>query len=770
VLRNALLSCLLALPVSCTCGTSLNPEGYACDANNSCPAGFTCISGACRSNGTGGGASMGGGGGAMGGGAGGGSSDPCAGVSCDTAPMASCKDGSTLKTFATPGTCSTGNCSYAETDVPCTQGCVNNMCVGQNLCAGKTCDMPPSSSCMGNSVRTYSAMGSCDGSTGMCNYAFTDTPCLVGCSNGKCVQTMLTFAQTMPRVPFAIRGLDQAPASNGATALVVGANGQALKWDGTKFSAVTTNTQESLNSVWFSSATNAWVVGSNRTLFHFVNGAFATVSNTQFSGSANLIAVHGIDDNNVAVASDDGQWGLWNGLSWLGGQLSGSNTYDMRGVYLDPAGHVRIAGACDGTPCVAYRSVTTLNWFEDTDSTATDPFNAIGPAPTTSATTNLAWAGRSLSSVIRVHDGSAGTFNSTGVPTLSDNSIWGITGAALGSGATTRAMFLLTDAHLYRFNNGTLDTPLADLFFGAGSMGGNDSAGVLVAETDIVHGVNNIYHRGGAVDELLDLGESWATATVSGTSLVMVSGFGDVATRAMGENVWHFRRGPVMVAADATGANGNGVLMVGQAGKIELATTNGFTSVTSGTSQDLSSVCRVSATEAYVVGAAGVALSVNSTTGTASAMTSGSNAALSAVDCPATGQAVACGAGGAALVLKGGAWTKLPDFPGGAALASCRLSGSVLFAVGDNAFGSIDTSAANPAWQSLTGAAKLHSLVVFGANDAYAVSGTNTISHYDGMSWSPRFTLTGQGSLAGGGQVGGKVVYAGSLGVLVESQ
>lgn len=776
--KKALISCLLALPMSCTCGAQLNPEGYACNPDNSCPAGFDCISGACRAHpvnggGVGGGGVATGGGSSAGGGAGvgggGGTGDPCDGVTCTTAPSASCKDASTLKTFTSPGTCSAGSCSYAETDVPCGQGCVNNQCVGQNLCTGKVCDMPPNNTCMGNSARIFSASGTCNGGNGMCEYSFTDTPCLVGCSNGACVQTNLTFGQTMPRVKFAIRALDQAPGSNGGTALVVGANGQALKWDGSKFAPVTTSTQESLNGVWFSGANSAWVVGSNRTLFHYVNGAFGGVSNTQFSGSANLVSVSGLDDNNVAVAADDGQWGLWNGLSWLGGKLSNSNTYDMRGVYLDPGGHIRIAGACDGVPCVAYRSVTTLNWFDDTDSTVSTAFNAVGPAATTSVTTNVAWAGGSVSSVIREHDGSAGSFSSTGVPSISDGSIWGITGGALGA-ATSRPVFLLSDLHLYRFANGTLDAPLADIYFDSQAMGANESSGVLVAETDTASGVNNIYHRGGATDEMLDLGESWATATQVGTSLVMVSGFGDVATRGQGESVWHFRRGPVMVPLDATGANGTGVLMVGQSGKIELASSTGFSVITTGTSQDLNGVCRVSAAEAYAVGAAGVALSVNSAGASATAMSSGTNANLRSVDCPAMGKAVACGDGGAALVLKNGAWSKLPDFPGGASLASCKLLGSVMFAAGDNAYGSIDTSAANPTWVTLTGAAKLHSLAVFAANDAYAVSGTNTISHFDGMSWSSRFTLSGQGSLGGGGQVGGKVVYAGALGVLVESQ
>jgi hypothetical protein len=131
---------------------------------------------------------------------------------------------------------------------------------------------------------------------------------------------------------------------------------------------------------------------------------------------------------------------------------------------------------------------------------------------------------------------------------------------------------------------------------------------------------------------------------------------------------------------------------------------------------------------------------------------------------------VACGDGGAVLLLSNGTWSTLSVFPGGASLTACRLSGSTVFAAGDNVFGSIDTAVSGATWKTLPAAAKLHGLTLFAPNDAYAISGSSQISHFDGMNWTSRFTLSSQGSLVGGGQVGGKVVYAGSLGVLVESQ
>jgi hypothetical protein len=354
------------------------------------------------------------------------------------------------------------------------------------------------------------------------------------------------------------------------------------------------------------------------------------------------------------------------------------------------------------------------------------------------------------------------------VMSLTGSAVWGITGAAGATGS--QPVFLLTDQHLYRYASGTLDGPLLDLYLGDQALSENESSGVLVAESDRAANVNDLYHRGPTTDDALDLGEDWAAATSMGSGYALVSSLGDVALKSPTESVFHFRRGPLVTVADAAGGP-NGLWVVGAQGAVEKVTSQGFTPVSTGTSADLHAVCRVSDSEGYAVGDNGTLLALDFTAGTAQPIASSPTSDnLRAVDCPAAGSAVACGDNGTVVLLQGGSWTKLEQFPGNPALTTCRFFGGLAFAAGDNAFGKLDPAQPSPQWQSLPAAPQLGRLVVLSATDAYALSGPTSISHFDGAQWASRFTLPGQGSLVGGGQLGGKVVYAGPLGVVVESQ
>ena len=152
-------------------------------------------------------------------------------------------------------------------------------------------------------------------------------------------------------------------------------------------------------------------------------------------------------------------------------------------------------------------------------------------------------------------------------------------------------------------------------------------------------------------------------------------------------------------------------------------------------------------------------------------MTSGTTKNLLSVDCVSPGLAYACGQGGTVLKLTGTVWGALPTaFPNAAVdLVSCEVVGNVLWAAGDNAFYKIDLGATSPAWQQLPALAKLSKLNVISATDVYAISAGARVVRFDGGAWNTLFTLS-SGTLVGGGQVGGKVVYAGSLGVVVEGQ
>ena len=134
--------------------------GGACSytpADTTCP--FGCASGACVN-------------------------DPCTGVTCNMPPARTCLNTTTLRSFSPTGSCSGGGCSYAPSDMMCAFGCASGACQN-DPCAGVTCTTPPATTCVGNSVRTYSAAGTC--TTGTCGYTFTDSACPGSCSNGACV-------------------------------------------------------------------------------------------------------------------------------------------------------------------------------------------------------------------------------------------------------------------------------------------------------------------------------------------------------------------------------------------------------------------------------------------------------------------------------------------------------------------------------------------------------------------------------------------------------
>src|SRR5262249_28696835 len=98
--------------------------------------------------------------------------DRCSGVKCVTPPVAAWVDGTTLMTYSQSGTCSKGSCSYKGTHTTCSSGCNNGACQGEP-CAGITCNTPPVATCISPTVRrSYSPVGTCSGGT--CSYTASD--------------------------------------------------------------------------------------------------------------------------------------------------------------------------------------------------------------------------------------------------------------------------------------------------------------------------------------------------------------------------------------------------------------------------------------------------------------------------------------------------------------------------------------------------------------------------------------------------------------------
>ncbi len=117
--------------------------------------------------------------------------DACAGVTCNSPPNAC---------FMSVGTCNGGVCTYAPANgADCDDGnaCTDgDTCTG-GVCAGtpRACNTTPAPTCVNAStLRTFMSPGTC--SSGECNYPHADMSCASGCEAGAC-QSMLC-SPTLP--------------------------------------------------------------------------------------------------------------------------------------------------------------------------------------------------------------------------------------------------------------------------------------------------------------------------------------------------------------------------------------------------------------------------------------------------------------------------------------------------------------------------------------------------------------------------------------------
>ncbi len=130
--------------------------------------------------------------------------DTCDG-GCATPPDPICSNPVTLITYAAPGTCQGGVCTYPATETSCPHGCEDGACL-QDTCAGVTCDQPPEPACVDSAtLRIYSTPGVC--SHGTCEYAHEDQTCLLGCAQGACrMDSGFTALRARARISSTHRG------------------------------------------------------------------------------------------------------------------------------------------------------------------------------------------------------------------------------------------------------------------------------------------------------------------------------------------------------------------------------------------------------------------------------------------------------------------------------------------------------------------------------------------------------------------------------------
>jgi hypothetical protein len=129
------------------------------------------------------------------------SGDPCAGVLCDEPPTNQCQDGSRLRVFDAQGECdpARGACDYPWNDRTCETACLGDRCVGEDPCAGVTCDSPPPARCADDlDLAEYAPIGTCDLQTGRCEYPRSLRACPEGCVLDFCLDLGDDFALVIP--------------------------------------------------------------------------------------------------------------------------------------------------------------------------------------------------------------------------------------------------------------------------------------------------------------------------------------------------------------------------------------------------------------------------------------------------------------------------------------------------------------------------------------------------------------------------------------------
>lgn len=279
-------------------------------------------------------------------------SDPCSGMTCTTPPASTCFDANTLRTFSPTGACASGTCTYAPMDITCSFGCANGACVN-DPCAGMSCTMPPAATCMGmDQVRSYASPGTCANGTcsytasvqpcpvpsstctdaftqrafaascsnGACGSTPTDTYCPGGCTAGACVPVVCTRAQTRScsadcmceeNLP-SDQGLIDLSASAADDIWACGPNGTLVHFDGGTWAKSPSLTTASLAAIFKTTAGTLWAVGQNGAVLRNSDGGWELIdAGTQMT----LRAVDGYDTGLYAVG-DRGTVAYFNGATW----------------------------------------------------------------------------------------------------------------------------------------------------------------------------------------------------------------------------------------------------------------------------------------------------------------------------------------------------------------------------------------------------------------------------------------------------------------------
>ncbi len=148
----------------------------------------------------------------------------------------------------------------------------------------------------------WNPITSCAASTGFVD-VFSVSPSEIWFIESRRVYRLLS--QTISEIPITLPTGAQLRAIRGASGkiFVVGTNGVAMKWDGTKWTDISPGVTTALNSVWGPDEQNIWVVGDAGTV-RYSNGTSWTSINTGVT--SNLQSVFGSSTSTVVAAGSGG--------------------------------------------------------------------------------------------------------------------------------------------------------------------------------------------------------------------------------------------------------------------------------------------------------------------------------------------------------------------------------------------------------------------------------------------------------------------------------
>jgi photosystem II stability/assembly factor-like uncharacterized protein len=119
-----------------------------------------------------------------------------------------------------------------------------------------------------------------------------------------------------------------------------GQNGVALRWEGTRWTRMTTPTGFVLFGLWGTASNDVFAVGIRGTVLHFDGSAWSV---TPVPSGADFFAIGGTSRSNIVVVGNGGTVMSHNGVSWTMAPQR-ATIENLRAVWFDQAGTAWIAG------------------------------------------------------------------------------------------------------------------------------------------------------------------------------------------------------------------------------------------------------------------------------------------------------------------------------------------------------------------------------------------------------------------------------------------